>query len=135
MDTSTVSLNMEIDLNQSDIIKPDETPVYVAPAAENIQQKYYVRESIQPVALQQYVPQQTFINATPLSGLNMSSAPVDCPMCGVRAVTRITFVAGSQTQYAYYNLLIIQCVGDYIVPINRARVSTVYRDKYQRCRA
>jgi len=74
-----------------------ETPVHVSPTAENIQQKYQARESTiwQPVV--QYIPQQTFINASPLSSLNMSSAPVDCPMCGARAVTRITFVAGSQT--------------------------------------
>jgi len=139
MDTSGISPNKPtemVGLHQSGDRIFHETPVHVSPTAENIQQKYQARESTiwQPVV--QYIPQQTFINASPLSSLNMSSAPVDCPMCGARAVTRITFVAGSQTQYVdYYRLLIMQCVWNFIVPIHRPRVSTVYRNRHQRCRA
>jgi len=57
------------------------------------------------VPQQQYL-QGTFLNATPLSALNMGSAPVDCPMCGVRALTRINFVPGSQTQYRHLAILL-----------------------------
>ena len=45
-----------------------------------------------------YIPQPEGPSAIPLQGLNMSAAPVDCPLCGVRAYTRATFEVGNQTQ-------------------------------------
>ena len=69
------------------------------PPPQQYTQQQYVPQQLPQQQYVQQVPQQMFMNATPLSGLNMSSAPVDCPMCGVRSLTRMDFVAGSQTQY------------------------------------
>jgi lipopolysaccharide-induced tumor necrosis factor-alpha factor len=45
---------------------------------------------------------QNFVAAVQLQSLNQSPSPVDCPLCGVRAVTKISFQAGNHTQYALY---------------------------------
>lgn len=39
----------------------------------------------------QYIPQSINVAAIFLQGLSASSAPVDCPNCGVKTYTRITF--------------------------------------------
>lgn len=36
--------------------------------------------------------------ATPLGSLQQGPAPVDCPVCGVREMTRTEFVSGGTTQ-------------------------------------
>lgn len=36
--------------------------------------------------------------ATPLAALNQGPAPVDCPSCGQRAMTAVTYEAGGTTQ-------------------------------------
>jgi LITAF-like zinc ribbon domain len=43
---------------------------------------------------------QNFVAAVQLQNLKQSPSPVDCPLCGVRAVTNISFQAGNHTQYA-----------------------------------
>lgn len=43
--------------------------------------------------------QRTYQNVTPLASLGRSPAPVDCPACGQRQMTRISFLAGNYTQY------------------------------------
>ncbi|CAG8961049.1 hypothetical protein HYFRA_00002590 [Hymenoscyphus fraxineus] len=42
-------------------------------------------------------PGRTFQNVTPLASLGRSPAPVDCPACGQRSMTRIAFLAGNYT--------------------------------------
>lgn len=37
-------------------------------------------------------------NATPLASLQQAPAPVDCPICGVREMTRTEFTSGGTTQ-------------------------------------
>lgn len=37
--------------------------------------------------------------ATPLASLQQGPAPVDCPVCGVREMTRTEYVSGGTTQY------------------------------------
>jgi hypothetical protein len=56
----------------------------------------------QPV--RQYTPQPNagFVSAVPLQGLNIGPAPVDCPLCGVRTMTSISYEAGGQTQYVHF---------------------------------
>lgn len=46
--------------------------------------------------------QRTYQNVTPLASLGRSPAPVDCPACGQRQMTRISFLAGNYTQYVFF---------------------------------
>lgn len=123
---SRSSRNMDAASLSSEIELPSEKlPTYTAQPADSPpeptfrnntfqgpQPRQYVQQQhVQHIPQQhpQIVPQQyvqaSFLNATPLSALNMGSAPVDCPMCGVRAMTRINFVPGSQTQYHRFAIL------------------------------
>jgi len=43
-------------------------------------------------------PKNTYQNATPLASLQQGPSPVDCPLCGVREVTRVEYVTGGYTQ-------------------------------------
>ena len=36
-------------------------------------------------------------NATPLASIGQGPTPVDCPSCGVRAVTRVEYQSGNTT--------------------------------------
>ncbi|TVY39417.1 Lipopolysaccharide-induced tumor necrosis factor-alpha factor-like protein [Lachnellula occidentalis] len=47
--------------------------------------------------VQGQAPGRTYQNVTPLPSLGRSPAPVDCPACGQRSMTRITYVAGGYT--------------------------------------
>jgi len=49
-----------------------------------------------PVYVQQAAGQ--FQMATPLAALNQGPAPVDCPACGQRGVTAVTYESGGTTQ-------------------------------------
>jgi len=42
--------------------------------------------------------------ATPLASLQQGPAAVDCPVCGVRELTRTEFVSGGTTQYVFQYL-------------------------------
>ncbi|KAI9141490.1 LITAF-like zinc ribbon domain-containing protein [Paraphysoderma sedebokerense] len=42
-------------------------------------------------------PTSTFLSVTPIQALNRGPAPVDCPMCGIRGMTTISFETGSAT--------------------------------------
>jgi len=44
------------------------------------------------------LPRQTYQTATPLSGLGRVPAPVDCPVCGQRSMTRISYKIGNINQ-------------------------------------
>jgi hypothetical protein len=47
-------------------------------------------------------PQQTggqqYQNATPIANLSRGPAPADCPACGQRAMTNVSFETGNFTQ-------------------------------------
>jgi hypothetical protein len=47
---------------------------------------------------QQTPPKNNYLMATPLASLQQSPSPVDCPVCGVREMTRVEFVPGGTTQ-------------------------------------
>lgn len=77
--------------------QPQETYQQNAPQ-QNIPQQ-------QQTAYKQDIPAQNNIAqrnnyqmATPLASLQQGPAPVDCPVCGVRKMTRTEFVSGGTTQ-------------------------------------
>lgn len=47
---------------------------------------------------QQQQQQQKYMNAVQLAALGEGTAPVDCPSCGKRELTRLTYKTGSMTQ-------------------------------------
>jgi lipopolysaccharide-induced tumor necrosis factor-alpha factor len=58
--------------------------------------------------LPQTIPQQSGapLTATPISALNRSSAPVDCPVCGTRALTATRKVVGSTNQLSLFLVIL-----------------------------
>lgn len=82
----------------------EKAPAYVSQDPEPTHQRIYQRETVLPLGHQQSVLQRRFTNAFPLSALNMSPAPVDCPVCSERELTRIDYVSGNHTQYIPYYL-------------------------------
>jgi lipopolysaccharide-induced tumor necrosis factor-alpha factor len=78
------------------------SPQYTAeqPGVQPYQEKNNYQQQVmpqQPMA-QQPMPQNNFASATPLVSLQQGPAPVDCPMCRVRQMTRVEFVSGGTTQ-------------------------------------
>ncbi len=87
-------------------------PTYPAPAAVTNEKHAYGTEQQAPQQdIQNGAPQQTFQvgagtgaskgnyqTATPLGSLQQGPAPVDCPVCGVREMTRTEFHSGGTTQ-------------------------------------
>lgn len=77
--------------------------------ATSEKQEYYT--GTQPVDQMQQQPMQQapvqqmqmqpsiYQNAVPLHGLTEAAAPVDCPICRQRGLTRVEVVAGNTTQY------------------------------------
>jgi hypothetical protein len=57
--------------------------------------------------------------ATPLASLQQDPAPVDCPICGVREMTRTEFVNGGTTQYVALHLHNLSGVGKLWVMIRK----------------
>lgn len=62
------------------------------------QPQYPEQQMPQRQYAQQPMPQSTYASATPLVSLQQGPAPVDCPMCRVRQMTRVEFVSGGTTQ-------------------------------------
>jgi lipopolysaccharide-induced tumor necrosis factor-alpha factor len=62
------------------------------------------QQAFNPQASMQMPPQQMpgqarqFQNAVAIPNLGMGAAPVDCPTCGQRAMTNISYHAGNTTQ-------------------------------------
>ncbi|KAH8755544.1 LITAF-like zinc ribbon domain-containing protein [Hyaloscypha finlandica] len=78
------------------------------PAMQPIEEKNYPQQGMpqQPMA-QQPMPANNFASATPLVSLQQGPAPVDCPMCRVRQMTRVEFVSGGTTHL----IAILCCLG------------------------
>jgi LITAF-like zinc ribbon domain len=113
------SINVYPDIQTPEQTEPEKLPDYVPrepsrpaqPAYSPSDQNFAPSKHLyQPVPQQQYhypqphvpapVPPQARMHAPSvlLPSLNMSPATVDCPFCGVRAVTSINYEAGNQTQ-------------------------------------
>jgi len=76
----------------------------------------------QQKAYQQGAPQQSFPQqanasrnnyqmATPLASLQQGPAPVDCPICGVREMTRTEYVSGGTTHLSAILCCCCLCLG------------------------
>ncbi|TVY51768.1 hypothetical protein LCER1_G004976 [Lachnellula cervina] len=60
---------------------------------------HYAQEQQQPKGVHApAAPRNNYQIATPLGSLQQGPAPVDCPVCGVREMTRTEFVSGGTTQ-------------------------------------
>merc|ERR1711964_717937 len=108
-------------------------PTYPATTATAGNEKHeYGTEHFQPQQQQQANPQQTFHQgtphqsfqvgaapantgkyqmATPLGSLQQGPAPVDCPVCGVREMTRTEFVSGGTTHLSALLCCCCLCLG------------------------
>lgn len=90
---------------------PVPTPQYVkSPEVQIVSPDAQVQAMYQIPMQQAYMPQaympQTTVttqsrykSATPIAALGRSAAPVDCPACGHRELTLISYEAGNTTQY------------------------------------
>ena len=52
-----------------------------------------------PILSQKYSAQHTFIAALPLDELKEGPAPVDCPACGVRGLTKREYRVGDNAKF------------------------------------
>jgi predicted RNA-binding Zn-ribbon protein involved in translation (DUF1610 family) len=67
---------------------------------------------MQPQQQQQQQQQQSkYLSAVPLAGLTIGSAPVDCPSCGKREVTRTTAKTGQETHIWALVTCLLTCCG------------------------
>lgn len=65
------------------------------------QQQMPMHQNTMPVQQQMQQPMQqqsTYQTALPLGNLQEAAAPVDCPVCRQRALTRTEYVSGNTTQ-------------------------------------
>jgi len=60
---------------------------------------------------QQQQAQQRYLNATPIGVLGRGASPVDCPACGKREMTRVTYVTGNTTHGWAFGACICFCLG------------------------
>lgn len=80
--------------------REEQPPQYVPPQVRTPQVRTPQVHTPQVVVMPPpvVVPQPVQVGALPLQALNLSPAPVDCPICGVRTYTRASYEVGSQTQ-------------------------------------
>lgn len=73
---------------------------YFTPIQQQQSQPLGQQQQQQPGVQQfQQTPQQSqYRVGVPLSNLQDTAAPVDCPQCGTRAMTNISFESGNTTQ-------------------------------------
>ncbi|KKK22827.1 hypothetical protein P175DRAFT_0506257 [Aspergillus ochraceoroseus IBT 24754] len=76
----------------------EQQPLQNLPPAN--QQPNSVAPGTQMQPPQQYAPPSSYASAAPLQSLQRSPAPVDCPVCGVREMTRVEAVTGN-TNHAW----------------------------------
>jgi len=80
----------------------------------------------QPQMQQGQKPTQ-YQSATPLGSLQQGAAPVDCPVCGVRELTRTEFVSGGTTHLSALLLCCCLCLG--CIPY----LATWFKDVEHKC--
>ncbi|KAK3174732.1 hypothetical protein OEA41_001978 [Lepraria neglecta] len=102
----------------------EEPPAQQPAMATNEKQEYYT--AAQPVEQMQQQPMQQapvqqmqtqpsmYQNAVPLHSLTEAAAPIDCPTCRQRGLTRVEFVAGNTTHV--WALVLCVCIGLGCVP-------------------
>ncbi|CUS12558.1 unnamed protein product [Tuber aestivum] len=83
---------------------------------EQPKQQYYAAAPHQ-YPQQQAIPMQQggggpqFLQATPIPALSRASAPVDCPICGQRRLTSISYEVGSTTHLWAVVACVVACLG------------------------
>ncbi|KAE9368135.1 hypothetical protein N431DRAFT_429332 [Stipitochalara longipes BDJ] len=109
----------------------EQQPHYGAeqPGMQPIQEKQYQQQAIpqQQQMPQQPLPQNNFASATPLVSLQQGPAPVDCPMCRVRQMTRVEFVSGGTTHLVALLCCLGLCCG--CIPY----LTTWFKDVEHKC--
>src|SRR4051794_41137771 len=70
----------------------NQQPMY--PQQPNQQQAFHPQMAPQ----QMPAPPRQYQNTIAIPNLGMGAAPVDCPMCGARAMTNISYHTGNTTQ-------------------------------------
>jgi hypothetical protein len=78
-----------------DSIQLADNPVPPYIATENMSGN----DSKGPTPSQDYASQAIFIAVLPLDGLREGPAPVDCPACGVRSLTKREYHVGTRAKY------------------------------------
>ncbi|KAL6152496.1 hypothetical protein ACJQWK_04949 [Exserohilum turcicum] len=71
----------------------------------------YAQDAPAPGMPPQQMPGTQYQNAVPLNSLQRSPAPADCPACGQRALTNVSFVAGNTTHAWALGLCCLCCLG------------------------
>ena len=80
------------------VIPYAETPAPPYTAAEKTSDNV----SKSPILRQDYTTQQIFIAALPLDELKEGPAPVDCPACGVRNLTKREYRVGDNAAFIHF---------------------------------
>ncbi len=80
----------------SENIQPN-GPVYDQPSSD-VNEKSVPQQGFSQGVQQEMPPKNNYQMATPLASLQQTPAPVDCPACGVREMTRTEYVSGRTTQ-------------------------------------
>ncbi|RPA99437.1 hypothetical protein L873DRAFT_1683883 [Choiromyces venosus 120613-1] len=80
------------------------------------QQQQYYAAAPQQYPQQQAIPMQQqggqqFLQATPIPALSRGSAPVDCPICGQRKLTSVSYEVGSTTHLWAAVACVVACLG------------------------
>ncbi|KAG0632816.1 hypothetical protein HOY80DRAFT_1141859 [Tuber brumale] len=70
----------------------------------------YPQQQVVPMQMMQGGGQQ-FLQATPIGALSRASAPVDCPICGQRKLTSISYEVGSTTHLWAVVACLVACLG------------------------
>jgi hypothetical protein len=97
----------------------------------------FERSITQPQTTPQAVgAQRYYLTAMPLTALNEGAAPVDCPVCGQRALTKAEYTSGNTTQCDTRLFLLAshgdvdmrgsQCVGASALPPHPPAVYSVF---------
>ncbi|KAJ9214258.1 hypothetical protein DTO166G4_4103 [Paecilomyces variotii] len=69
-------------------------------------------ESKQPTGVYRpAVPGQNFTTAIPITSLSRNAAPVDCPACGVRSLTKVSYHSGNTTHVWALFICWCTCLG------------------------
>lgn len=71
--------------------------------------------------------QNAYQSAIPIASLQQGAAPVDCPFCGVRELTRTDFVSGGTTHGVAALLCVCFCLG--CIPY----LATWFKDVQHKC--
>jgi lipopolysaccharide-induced tumor necrosis factor-alpha factor len=86
---------------QPQVVYMQQTPTGMTSPTGHPQQQQVPMQQIHPQQSQPMAGQRTYQNVTPLASLGRSAAPVDCPACGQRGMTKISHLAGNYAQYVF----------------------------------